>query len=98
MKTYILPDFTDFRPAFDLYLAKLCLARFYLVKLWFRFRLPSSSGRPIVPRSWRKVGVFDFPRPILLQLEPGGQTRDTVSWKLGKMFACSLPKMLPCEN
>jgi hypothetical protein len=40
---------------------------------------------------------FDFPRPVLLQLE-GGQTRDTVSWKLGKMFADSRPKMLPCAN
>jgi hypothetical protein len=43
-------------------------------------------------------GFFDFPRPVLLQLEGGGQTRDTVSWKLGKMFAGSRPKMLPCAN
>lgn len=33
MKTYILPDFTDFRPPFDLYLAKLYLAELYLAKL-----------------------------------------------------------------
>ena len=43
MKTYILPDFTDFRTAFDLNLAKLYRARFYLVKLWFRF-----SYRPVL--------------------------------------------------
>jgi len=47
VKTYILPDFTDFRPAFDLNLAKLYLANFIslnsvfasaIVQFWAPYR------------------------------------------------------------